>query len=93
VQSDRGFTKDRERLLEAQVAESSAPLATSSKKGMRRRLFHNGLAAHPKFAPKAPPRSTRWSEVWLKRKRLVSEPAAGVVKDFGPWMTSQPLLA
>jgi hypothetical protein len=66
AQSDRGFTKDRERLLEAQVAESSAPLATSSKKGMRRRLFHNGLATHPKFAPKASPKSNRWCEVWLK---------------------------
>jgi hypothetical protein len=66
AQSDRGFTKDRERLLEAQVAESSAPLATSSKKGMRRRLFHNGLATHPKFAPKASPKSNRRCEVWLK---------------------------
>ena len=35
----------------------------------------------------------RRSEVWLKRKRLGSETAAGVVKDFGPWMTSQPLPA
>jgi hypothetical protein len=36
---------------------TSALLATSSKKGMRRRLFHNALATRPKFAPKASPRS------------------------------------
>jgi hypothetical protein len=54
------------------------------KNGMRRRLFHNGLATRPKFAPKATPKSNRWSEVWSKRKRLVSEPCRGCRERFGP---------